>query len=310
MRSVKSQKSKVILIIAIVLVVIFSALVSFKVFDVLPSWNEIFNFFGISDISSKADGYDLAVQYMSVGKADAMLIECNGKNMLIDSGNVDPSNTVVEYLKKRNIKDLDLVIATHPDKDHIGGMANVVYEFNINRFMMPEIPEKLIPKSSAYEGMVYALNAKGIIVENPTPGDRFEFGGAEGLILGPVKQYDDSTNNNSIVMRLAYGNDSFLFTGDAEKEEEADIISQGYDLKTTVLKLGHHGSKTSTSEAFLKAVAPQYAVISVGEDDNNLPKKIILDRLSENGVRFYRTDLNGTVVMTSNGTGITVFTQK
>lgn len=309
MSVIKSNKTKILFLIGAILIIVLSALITFNPFKVIPSWDEIFNFIGLSDISSKANGYSMSVHYLDVGKADAILIECDSKNILIDSGNVDPDNKVVEYLKKRHINNLDLVIATHPDKDHIGGMSNIIYEFEINHFMMPQIPEEVTPKSSVYEGMIYALNSNGIAVDNPVSGESFEIGGAQALIVAPVKMRDD-TNNNSIVLKLTYGNDSFLFTGDAQADEEADILKSGYNIQSTVLKVGHHGSKTSTTESFLESVRPEYAVISVGEDDNNLPKKVILDRLSKNGVRFYRTDLNGTIVIATNGDGINIFTQK
>lgn len=309
MNLIKFNKTKIVFLVVAILIIVLSALITFNPFNIMPSWNKIFNFVGLSDISSKADGYDMSVHYLDVGKADAILIECNSKSILIDSGNVDPDNKVVEYLKKRHINNLDLVIATHPDKDHIGGMTNIIYEFEINHFMMPQIPEEVVPKSSVYESMLYALDSKGITVDNPISGENFEIGGAQALVLAPIKIYDD-TNNNSIVLKLNYGNDSFLFTGDAQADEEDDVLKSGYDIQSTVLKVGHHGSKTSTTESFLKSVRPEYAVISVGEDDNNLPKKVILDRLNKNGVRFYRTDLSGTIVITTNGDGVNIFTQK
>lgn len=310
MKKIQSSKARIAAIVTVIFIVVFSALISFRPFDFIPGWNQIFDSVGLSDVSFKADEYALSVHYIDVGKADAILIQCDGKNMLIDSGNIDPSNKVIEYLKKRNVKNLDLVVATHPDKDHIGSMANIIYEFNIQKFMMPEIPEDIVPKSSVYQSMIYALNSKNLIVNNPVSGDTFTLGNANCNILAPIKQYDDSTNNNSIVIKLNYKNDSFLFVGDAEKEEEQDILNTEYDLKSTVLKVGHHGSKTSTTKEFLEAVAPQYAVICVGEDNNDLPKKSVLDRLTKNGVKTYRTDLNGNIVITTDGSGVNIFTQK
>lgn len=273
----------------------------------MPTWKQVFHFFGVSQ--AEADGYDMAVHYIDVGKADSIFITCNGKNILIDAGDVELSYKAAEYLKRQGVKNLDLVVATHPDKDHIGGMANVLFEFNTARFMMPAVPQSCQPNSTAYEAMLFAAQKKEIDVTSPQPGDCFSIGDMQVCIFAPQKEYDD-TNNNSIVLQITYKQDSFLFMGDAEKQAEQDILAAGYDLRSEVLKVGHHGSDTSTTQAFLDAVQPKYAVISVGENNDNLPKKEVLDRLSKNSINTYRTDIDGMVILATNGDGIHVVTEK
>ena len=252
---------------------------------------------------------DLDVHFIDVGKADGIYIRCNGKHILIDSGDVEYSGKVANYLKRQGVKTLDLAVATHFDRDHIGGMANVIMEFEVKRFLRPDLPQELLPSSSVYEAMNFALDYKNVPVESPQIGESFSLGGLEIQTLGPQRVYDDM-NDNSILLKMTYGQASFLFMGDAEENAEEDLLAQDYDLKSTVLKVGHHGSKTSTSQELLDAVKPEAAVISVGEDGNELPKTQVLDRLSENGVTVFRTDLNGTIIMASNGDQLHIFMEK
>ncbi len=296
-------------ILTLLFVLILSALITFRPFDNLPSWSQIFNLFGLSDVDKNVKNYDMSVHYIDVGKADAIFITCNDKNILIDSGNVEPQNPVVEYLKRQQVSKLDLVIASHQDKDHIGGMSNILYEFEIDKFMMPQLPDNLIPSSNCYESMMYVLSEKDIPISFPKCGENFQLGDMQINILGPVKQSNDSTNNNSIVMQIIYKDAKFLFMGDAEEEEEYDILDLGINIESDVIKIGHHGSKTSTTQELLDAVLPKYAVISVGEDNNNLPKKSVLERLADSNVKVYRTDLNGNVIIATNGDKLSVFTQ-
>lgn len=310
MRSMTGMAKKRLLALgAALILIITAAIVSFQTVDGVPNWKRIYQFFGVADVSQEADSYDLSVHFIDVGKADGIYIRCNGKHILIDSGDVEYSGTVTNYLKRQGVKILDLVVATHFDRDHIGGMANVLLEFEVKRFLMPELPEDLLPDSSSYEAMIYALGLRKVPVDSPDIGKSFSLSGLKFQTLGPQRIYDDM-NDNSIILKMTYGEISFLFMGDAEENAEEDLLEQDYDLRSTVLKVGHHGSKTSTSQEFLDAVMPQAAVISVGEDGNELPKTQVLDRLSENGVAVFRTDLNGTVVMASNGDALHIFMEK
>lgn len=302
-------KPRIAGVVALALALVLTVLISFQPFEGIPSWDKIFRFFQVSEKVDEAQDYDMAVHFIDVGKADSILLTCKGKNILIDAGDVDLSARTTEYLKRRGIDKLDLVVATHPDKDHIGGMANVLLEYEIGRFMMPHIPEEAVPDSTSYQMMIYALNAENILMMDPVPGQTFSVGEMEVQVLGPQKEYED-TNNNSVILRISYKEDSFFFMGDAEMEAEEDLLQAGYDLKSEVLKVGHHGSKSSTTQQLLDAVQPQFAVISVGEDSNKLPKASVLKRLQEAGASIYRTDRNGTIVAATNGSGITWITEQ
>ena len=304
-----SVKQKRTLIVS--LIIIFAISIGITVcenFNII-SWKNVFNLAGVSDFTSESDRYDMSVHFIDVGKADSIYIKCKDKNILIDAGEKNTYDLVNEYLRRQNVKVLDLVIATHPHTDHIGGMPKVIEEFQINKLLMPELKEEVIPTSRTYEKFLLAIKNKNITPERPIPGTSFNVGELIFEVLAPNKQYDD-VNNNSIVVKMTFKNTSFLFTGDAEKESENDMINNNFNLEADVLKVGHHGSKTSTSSAFLRKVNPKYAVICVGEDRYNLPKKITIDKLTKRNIKVFRTDCNGTVVFSTDGNKISVFTEK
>lgn len=271
------------------------------------SWEQVFETFGVSDSVALSPEYEdeLSVHVLDVGKADAIYIHCGDKDVLIDAGDVDITKPVTEYLKRKHVEKLDLVMVSHQHRDHFGGMKDIINTFPISRFMMPELPASLTPTGKTYESVLLALRDKNMHLEKPPVGESFELGNMNFQILGPLKPYD-SMNNNSIVVKLSYGDNSFLFTGDAEKDAEKDILKANYDLRCDVLKVGHHGSATSTTQAWLNAINPRFAVVSVGPDRNNLPKADTIKRLKSSGAEVYRTDLNGTVVFCSNGKDIRV----
>lgn len=304
-----SVKQKRTLIVS--LIIIFAIAIGITVcenFNII-SWKNVFNLAGVSDFASESDRYDMSVHFIDVGKADSIYIKCKDKNILIDAGEKNTYDLVNEYLRRQNVKVLDLVIATHPHTDHIGGMPKVIEEFQINKLLMPELKEEVIPTSRTYEKFLLAIKNKNIAPERPIPGTSFNVGELIFEVLAPNKQYDD-VNNNSIVVKMTFKNTSFLFTGDAEKESENDMMNNNFNFEADVLKVGHHGSKTSTSSAFLRKVNPKYAVICVGEDRYNLPKKITIDKLTKRNIKVFRTDCSGTVVFSTDGNKISVFTEK
>ena len=304
-----SVKQKRTLIVS--LIIIFAISIGITVcenFNII-SWKNVFNLAGVSDFTSESDRYDMPVHFIDVGKADSIYIKCKDKNILIDAGEKNTYDLVNEYLRRQNVKVLDLVIATHPHTDHIGGMPKVIEEFQINKLLMPELKEEVIPTSRTYEKFLLAIKNKNIAPERPVPGTSFNVGELIFDVLAPNKQYDD-VNNNSIVVKMTFKNTSFLFMGDAEKESENDMMNNNFNLEADVLKVGHHGSKTSTSSAFLRKVNPKNAVMCVGEDRYNLPKKITIDKLTKRNIKVFRTDCNGTVVFSTDGNKISVFTEK
>lgn len=298
-------------VLAVILIWMFCLWVSAFLFhgSAKANWKKVFRFCGLGDFSDCADDSPFSLHVLDVGKADSILAECSGHFLLIDGGTPDSGANVADYLKERNVKKIDLVINTHPDNDHIGGLKTVLQTFSVKRYLCPQLPEKMVPKTQEYQAVQSALKRRGLISEHPKSGTLFTVGLIKVEILGPVKQ-GESTNDNSIVTRLTFGKTSFLLTGDAGFQEENSIISSGIDLKADVLKVGHHGSSTSTSQPFLEAVAPKYAVISVGNDSSKLPRVDVSQRLKTSGITVYRTDRNGTVIFLSDGKTVRVQTQK
>ncbi len=247
------------------------------------------------------------VHYIDVGQADCALVICDDETMLIDGGNVGDSSKVASYLKKHDIDELDYVVCSHAHEDHVGGLSGALSVAEAERVFAPETEAD----SKAYKNFVKKVNEQGIEIENPSVGETAMLGNSYVEFLGPIDEKGADTNNTSIVMKITYGNTSFLFTGDAERAEEEDILMSGANLKSTVLKVGHHGSETSSSYPFLREVMPQYAVISVGEDNSyGHPDDEVLSRLNDAGVEIYRTDESGDIIMQSDGDNITVITQK
>lgn len=242
---------------------------------------------------------DLKVHFIDVGQADSILITEGEHSMLIDAGNNDDGDMVVSYLKKTGIKNLDYVIGTHPHEDHIGGLDNVIDAFNIDKLYMP----KKVSTTKTYKDVIKTVKKKNMKIKLPVAGESFKLGKAKCTIIAPKQNKDyESANNYSIVLKLTYGDKSFLFTGDAEKISEEEILKEGFDIKSDVLKVGHHGSRTSTTTEFLNKVSPDYAVISCGrENDYGHPHKATMDKLKDKRIQVYRTDEAGTIIASSDG---------
>lgn len=244
----------------------------------------------------------LEVHYIDVGQADAALILCGGQSTLIDGGNVADSSLVVSYLADQGIERLDYVVDTHAHEDHVGGLAGALAKYGADHVFAP-VREY---DTKAFEN--FLKYTEDLIV--PAPGDTWNVGEAAVTVLGPQKAYTD-TNNTSIVLRVDFGETSFLFTGDAEREAEADMLEAGCDLKADVLKVGHHGSNTSTSYPFLREVMPEYAVISAGEgNDYGHPHEETMSRLRDAESTVYRTDMQGNLVAVSDGKDISFTVEK
>ncbi|MGI6286184.1 ComEC/Rec2 family competence protein [Neomoorella humiferrea] len=250
------------------------------------------------------DGRELKVHFIDVGQADSILIQTPaGKAILIDGGNNDDGIKVVNYIKSQGVKELAAVVATHPHEDHIGGLDSVIKEIPVAAVYMPNA----VTTTRTFEDFINAVKASGAARIRARGGVKMDIPGLSVEFLAPNSNSYDELNNYSAVLKIAYGNTAFLFTGDAETVSEEEMLSAGYNLKADVLKVGHHGSASSTSAAFLKAVAPKYAVISVGKgNDYGHPDPRVLERLQRAGVKIYRTDEHGTVIIVSDGRNITI----
>ena len=240
------------------------------------------------------------VHFIDVGQADAALILCSGKTMLIDGGNKEDSDLIYAYLQKQNITHLDYVVCTHAHEDHVGGLSGALTAATVGTVYAPVTDYD----SKAFRDFAQKTAERGREITVPQAGDVFNLGDSVVTVLGPRKSYSD-TNNTSIVLRIVYGGTSFLFTGDMESDAETNLLESGVMLKSTVLKVGHHGSSSSTSYRFLKEVAPKYAVISVGKDNQyDHPNEDVLSRLRDADTVLYRTDMQGDIVCVSDGTRV------
>lgn len=251
------------------------------------------------DISTEAvEEENLLVHYFDVGQADSILVQSDGKNMLIDAGTNEKGKTVVKYLQELGIQRIDYLIGTHPHEDHIGGLDDVINNFEIGTIYMPKVQTN----TKTFEDVLDAISNKGLKITSPEEWYVFEFGNAKCEIMNCGTGTNEEKNNlnlSSIVIRVTYGEQSFLFMGDAEVENEASR----HWPKINVLKVGHHGSDTSSSEEFLKQVQPDIAIISVGAGNTyGHPKQTTINKLNEIGAKVYRTDENGTITITCDGT--------
>jgi len=252
-------------------------------------------------IELTTENKDLTVSYIDVGQADSILIKSpNKKSILIDAGNNEDGDNVVSYLKEKGIKKIDVLIGTHAHEDHIGGMDEVIENFDVGKFYMPKVQTN----TKTYEDVLNAAKQKSLTIISAAANLNIDLD-KEIIInmFAPNSSTYEDLNNYSSVIKLTYKNNSFLFTGDAEIDSEKEMLNKGYSLKSDVLKIGHHGSNSSTSEEFLKAVSPTYAVISVGkENPYGHPSQETINKLK--GIKVYRTDIDGSIEATSNGNTI------
>lgn len=255
-----------------------------------------------------ADG-EISVHYINVEQGDCELIVAGDTRVLIDTGEAIFSNRVINYISSLGIRRLDYVIASHPHEDHIGGMADVLEKFTVGKVIMPEIPDSILPMTRNFERMLDVISRKKIDAEYSRTGTIIPLGnGAELQILAPVHDDYSDLNNFSIVCRLVHGENSFLFTGDIERAAENDILNSGEYIRSDVLKVGHHGSTSSSTADFIEAVSPKYAVICVGKDNSyGHPKQAVIDRLTKYGAVILTTMESGNIVFVSDGEKYSIY---
>ena len=247
---------------------------------------------------------DLEIQFLDVGEADCALINSNGEYALIDAGNTIDGNKIVKYFESLGITDFKYLFGTHAHEDHIGGLANIIYNFNIGTVYMPNVPSEY----KSYHNVLKALNKKNLELNNPINDEEYKLGESTLKIIYNGENEED-INNSSLIIKLTYKNKSFLFTGDTTKEVEDKILDK--EINSNLLKVSHHGSNDASSANFLVKVHPEYAIISVGKDNDYYhPHQVTLDKLERLGTIIYRTDLDGTIIVKSDGENINIETIK
>lgn len=254
---------------------------------------------------AKAVTKNLTAHFIDVGQGDAIYIKtANGDDIIIDGGNKAKGKIVVNYLKKLKVDDIEVLISTHPDADHIGGLDEVLNAYKVENVYAPKVSHT----TQAYKDFLLAVKKQNLKIKPVTAGVKLNLKGVSAEFVGPVKEYPKSDLNDwSAVLRLVYNKNSFLFTGDAEFKSEKDMVNSKKLLKADVLKVGHHGAKESSSQLFLDKVQPKIAVIGVGAKNSyGHPTNETLNRFKKYKTTIYRTDKNGSVVVSSDGTKITV----
>ena len=252
-------------------------------------------------VTAKADGQgDMAVHFIDVGQGLAILVQSGGENLLYDGGNRSHADEVVQYLKNQQVETINYMISSHYDEDHLGGLVKCLDTFEVEHVLGSDY----VHTSDLFNTFMNTATAHAIIVEYPSVGDTYEFGTGSFTVMAP-DGISQNSNDNSVVIRLVNGNNSFMFMGDAEETSEQDMISTGMNLDCDVLSLGHHGSASSTSWDLLEATSPSWAVISCGLNNTyGHPAAETMGKLSDMDIPVFRTDDQGTVIALSDGNTI------
>ncbi len=248
---------------------------------------------------------EMSVHFLDVGQGDcSLIIMPDGKTMLIDASVKDEGANIAEYISRNNVNHIDYFVLTHPHADHIGGAKKVIETFPVGTVVMPDA----VSDTATFENLLTAIEDKGIKLHVAALGDIIRLGNANVTVIAPVNKTDDM-NNMSLVLRLDYGKTAFMFMGDAERPSENDMLNKhsASAFKANVIKLGHHGASTSSSDELLDAVMPEYAVISCGKDNSyGHPHSETVNRLNKSGIRYFQTDIDGNIVFSSNGESVTL----
>ena len=306
----RTKKQKIIILIVAVIILVFSILkLYFPSFN-FSSWTKTINSVSKIGNTNDAEEQPLSVHFIDVGQGDCIFVKGENGSILIDTGNPEDSTKISRYLLERNVTSLDYLILTHPHADHAGGAEGIISHIEVKSIIMPRVPDELVPTAMWYSNLVKAIKANNISVYAAHAGDEYSFSDASFTVLAPVNNSDD-LNDMSVIIKLVYKNTSFLFTGDAGFDEEMSVLTSGVDVKSDVLKIGHHGSRYSTSDDFFAAVSPDVAVISCGKDNKyGHPNKEITELLRMNKTPYLRTDRNGTVVIGSDGEKLYCFFER
>ena len=319
-RLTQAQKKKLISLVVMVVVIAAAGILTYNgrsiqpLIEYFPFLEEIFPQQSVpagAPASPGEEGVALRVHILDVGQADCILIQGPEKTMVIDGGESSDAPDIIQYLRDQGVERIDYYLNTHPHSDHYGGITQVMQAIPTGEFFHHPVPEEHTPTTRGYQKLISYLAESKTKTTVLDPGDTIDLGGGAVLsYLAPLEEYDDM-NNNSLVGRLTYGENAFLFTGDAEKKSEKVILESGAELRANVYSIPHHGSNTGMTQKFLDAVNPQYATISVGKDnDYGHPHQETIERLQKAGVPCLRTDLYGAIVFTSDGRTLTVESEK
>lgn len=287
----KKYKLNIFVKLTVLLVVCITTLCACSIEDLAEFYSS-----GSSTVDS-INTSDISAHYLDIGQGDAIFVELpNGECMLIDAGVSNKGEFIDSYITDLGYDKIDYLVATHPHADHIGSMAYIVNNMDIGQVYMPNVSTT----TKTYEKLLEAIQEKGLKIKSAKAGmSIIDDSDLSAAILAPVKIDEDELNNCSVIIKVTYLNDSYLFIGDAEKEELSTVTA---DISADILKVGHHGSRTSTTAEFLEKVNPMYAIISCGADnDYGHPHKEAIDLLGDFNVEYYRTDLCGTIIVTSDG---------
>ena len=299
---IKNKKINLFNILVFIFVLIYVIFGTDVIKDIKNNVASVSNVTNNSESVKLQDNVNLEVYFLDVGQADSILIKLEDEYMLIDAGNNEDGVKLVNYFNEFGIKEFKYVFGTHPHEDHIGGMDDIINNFKIDNYYMPD----KITTTKTFEDVLDALinnNLQYTILEK---GDEFNLSSANFKVIYAGDETND-INDSSIVLKLTYGNNSFLLTGDATSNVEKTLLND--NIKSDVLKVAHHGSNYSSTDEFLDVVSPKYAVISVGKYNNyNHPSNSTLKKLNDRNIKLYRTDLDGTIKFTSDGENITITT--
>ena len=299
------KKYIVYFFIIIFLMAVLGSLLLFNVFTV----GELYCFLGLSNGIEKKDT-DFAIYYLDVGQSDCSIILCEDSVMMIDSATINNKNKIDNTLMALDIKEIDYLVITHQHDDHIGNAESIIKKYSVKNIIMPAIDENHDFDLDSYQSLLNTIAKKGVNPISSSDYDSFMLGSAKINILSPNKYFED-LNDMSIVLKVEYGDNSFLFQGDAGKEVEQHLINEGVDLSADVIKIGHHGSNTASTDEYLSCVNPSACIIPYGSRNNfNHPNPKVIDRLEERNIDIYLTLYHGNLTLTSDGNTITIYPQK
>ena len=295
-----SQKEKIIYAVTLAVIAIISFLIGNKTID-LGSIGDIFD--GGDKAATSAD---TTVHFVDVGQGDCTVLISDGEAMLIDAGEKDAAAEVVDYLESLGVKSIKYVVGTHPHSDHIGGLATIIENFEVENIVMPRVPDKLTPTTQTYEQLLETISTKGLKI-HAAKDEYVAVGDCRVDFFAPMGEYSD-LNDYSVCVKITHGENSFLITGDTEEKAEENLVKRAKNsLDAKVLKLGHHGSSTASSVTLLDAVNPRYAVVSCGSGNKyGHPHEETLERVGKYADHILRTDISGTIVFESDGEGLNV----